>query len=333
MSETVNIAQMAIELANEILPTFNWNKKGPSDISWSCAKPTIHRKKDHPTDALYTYNDPYDNKLTYVIVDFKSLAEGSITPSSIGNAVRSLALTLDCSRVSEEFKQRYPNSHNEEIKRIGCLFVYNHDQEYRKNLYASISDNLKNDWPKIPSECEIILLEPVVLNYLKSIYNDYWIEVSRKRLSSDNIGIYHPDLQIQYHKKSCSRQYKSPLMLEQFNSPFQVFRYATDQPGKEGFWVYYREKGESVDEFIHIIDYLFTYQVMDRASDVIVKLPYAHENARVFFEEAKVKYAYMSTPSEASAKQLLEERMSILSMKRIDAVRPIYSEIDIGMKS
>jgi hypothetical protein len=331
MSETANIAQMAVQLAKSISRFARWEQVGPNDIDWQCVQPH-HNKKTHPADAVYTYHDPYDGKLTQVLFDFKSLAAQSISTRSIVSALKSLALSLDCAMVSDSFTKYFPVPHDEDKKVIACLFVYNHDHAYTKNLNNQIANNIKEDWPKLKRHSEIIILDPETLIYLNSIQFDYWATKGQENIPDNAVGFFQPDHQLQYHRRSCSNRYSSPLMLEQLVAPFHVIRFGIDQAGKEGYILYYRGKGESSDEFIHLIDYLFTYQVMDSASKITFKLPNATNISYPNFQKSKKEYAEMVAPNSSVAKMILE-RLSIIDMTSISIVKPQFFESELGMRS
>lgn len=331
MSETANIAQMAVQLAKSISRFAGWEQVGPNDIDWQCVQP--HHKKDtHPADAVYAYRDPYDGKLTQVLFDFKSLAAQSISARGIVAALKNLALSLDCAMVSDSFGDLFPTPHDEDKKVIACLFVYNHDHAYTKNLNNHIANNIKDDWPKLKAQSEIIILDPETLIYLNSIQNDYWVAKGQENIPNDAVGFFQPDHQLQYHRRSCSNRYGAPLMLEQLVAPFHIIRYGTNQAGKEGYILYYRGKGETSDEFIHLIDYLFTYQVMDHASKIIFKLPNATNISPPNFQKAKKEYADMVAPNLTVAKMIFD-RLDIIDMMSIPTVKPQFFESEIGMQS
>ena len=119
-------------------------------------------------------------------------------------------------------------------------------------------------------------------------------------------------------------------MLEQLVAPFHVIRYGTSQAGKDEYILYYRGKGESSDEFIYLIDYLFTYQIMDNASKIIFKLPYATSISSPNFQKSKKEYAEMVAPNFSVAKMILD-RLNIIEMKSISIVKPQFFESELGM--
>ncbi|MFK5970058.1 MAG: hypothetical protein QM487_08085 [Candidatus Marithrix sp.] len=274
MAETHNIAEMATKLARELFPMFYWEEIKPSDQNWNCVKEQ-HKKKTHPTDAVYRFNHPYTGKLTYIIFDFKSFANTSISPEEMGKAVRNLALTLDCAMVSDGWQNLYLRDKSFDIQ--GCLFVYNHDNDYKNILANQLNSNLKknfpNNWPKLQKNHEITIVDPHTIIYLNSIYKDLMILSSKKQIPDlEFIGFYQPDKYLKSQKLTGNNHYKVPLMPEQLSSEIIIIRYDSGIPGKEGFIVYYRGVGDNEDEFIYLIDLLFTYQIIDHASEIKLRL-------------------------------------------------------------
>src|SRR6185437_3768261 len=97
--------------------TFFWQTNGTYDQNWPCEDPTGHvlpttemqvadatsatkrkRKspppqKTHPSDVVFSYDEPYRTVRTYVNCDLKSYAAGTITPHKVLSAMRDLALS------------------------------------------------------------------------------------------------------------------------------------------------------------------------------------------------------------------------------------------------
>lgn len=329
MAETSNITEMAEVFAERLARFTRWEKLGPRDMNWPCLQ-TGHQKTTHPTDAVYAYQDPYDGRHTQILFDFKSLAKASITASSMADALRNLALSLDCAMISEEFKQLYPVPHDAEKNLQACLFVYNHDHAYSKSLGNHLAGAMKEHWPKLKSNHEIILLEPETLIYLNSIRADFFAYLGEQSIQLENSGFYYPDLQLPYHRKTCSQRYGSPLTLEQATAPFQVIRYS--HAGAEHYILYARCQGASSDEFILFFDYLMTYQILDRAASISIRLPYAQNETFPNFEKAKKEYADIVTPSASVAKLVLE-RLKPITVQNIAIQKETFIQSDLGMRS
>lgn len=329
MAETHNIATMAEQFAEDLARFTRWEKLGPRDMNWACLQP-LHKKDTHPTDAVYAYDDPYDGLHTQILFDFKSLAKTSITASSISKALRNMALSLDCAMLSDEFKTHYSPPHDVEKKLLACLFVYNHDHGFTKTLGSHIASHMKTNWPKLKHDHEIILLDPETLIYLNSIRKDFFAYIGENGIPQAESGFFQPDLQLPYHRRTSSKRYGAPLMLEQATAPFHVVRY--NNKGTEEYLLYSRCRGEASDDFILLFDYLITYQILDGAGKIIIRLPYAQSEAFPNFEKAKKEYSDMVTPTEGISK-MIRERLEVITLEHIEIAKKNFLETDMGMRS
>lgn len=344
MSETEHIARMAEEVASEIFPALYWEKVPPINQNWACVKQLEHgreKTKTHPTDAVYRYLHPYTGKHTYIIFDFKSFADKSISPSSMGGATRQLGFTLDCAMVSSGWQELYVSDDDFDLQ--GCLFVYNHDNDYKRDLskqiYSNLDEDFPNTWPQIQKNHEISILDPKTIVFLYSLQMDLNVSVVKKRLpEADYRGFYQPDKQIQYQKLAHNHHYKVPLLPDQATSETIILRYDIHkldsqiqyESGKAGFIIYYRGSGENVDEFIYLIDSLFCYQIIDHSVKVEIKTLSPHKNAFPNLEKAKREYSLMVASSDLIA-SFIQERLEIVSISSLQRVVPTFFETELGM--
>ncbi|WP_445013436.1 hypothetical protein, partial [Pseudomonas syringae] len=132
-------------LPNEIIPWLKWKSHPPSDQNFECVLPQKHnppktepdskqKAHNHPTDAVYSYIDPYTEKTIALNTDLKSYATGSIKQFAMRKALKSLAHSIDCARYSDEWKIRYSLT-QEDLEIRGMLFVYNHDGGWDSTFY------------------------------------------------------------------------------------------------------------------------------------------------------------------------------------------------------
>ena len=144
MAETANISKMAEKVSKEIFSEFFWERIGAMDTNWDCVQPDSHKKKTHPTDVVFRYEHPYDNKFININFDLKSYAKGTINPTSIRHAIESLALASECTQLSEEWQRSYQaKTMGNEI--ISCLFVFNHDNSFDRDFEKLLFDATKRD--------------------------------------------------------------------------------------------------------------------------------------------------------------------------------------------
>lgn len=92
--------------------------------------------------------------------------------------------------------------------------------------------------------------------------------------------------------------------------------------------MYYSRKGETREEFMYLLEYLFHYQVFQNASKIKIKLPAGSPSARSQFEKAKEQY--LEEFGEDSDD--LAQRLSIISASSVTQVVPQFSEVEIGMR-
>ncbi|EMS9651993.1 hypothetical protein WK433_001570, partial [Escherichia coli] len=101
MAENGPIEDLAKRISNDLMSRFKWQQHGPCDQDFSCDNETKHKpegkkqKHTHPVDVVFSYKDPYLNKIIYLNTDLKSYKAGSINATKIESALESLAKTID----------------------------------------------------------------------------------------------------------------------------------------------------------------------------------------------------------------------------------------------
>lgn len=334
MSETSKIAEMAVNLARKLLPKLYWQEvNGPKDTSWPCVKPE-HDKKDHPTDAVYRFIHPYTGRENYIIFDFKSMASDSIQPTNITSALKSMALTLDCSRVSDTWNKRYAG--NTSHDNIGALLVYNRDDNYKKNLINHIDDKLfdkfPEQWPQVPKRQEVIIISPETVVFLNSMYSDLAeLESEEKIPRMDKRGFYHPDKILNDSSRLLAPKeyYETPLLPDQIDSNI-IIRCHYPKSEKFDFIVYYRDKGECHEEFMYLFDQLISYQIVNQANSIQIRAYDPDENAFPLFEKAKELFSNFSSHDDFIVKVMME-RLEMITFSSFDKKIPKYFEVEVGM--
>jgi len=137
MGETSNISKMAEFVSSDIFRYIGWEQVGPTNIEWMCVT-EAHGRKTHPADAVYQYLEPYENKMTYVLCDFKSFSKDTISKKSIEAALLSLNSAVTCAKVSPEWRDIFRSTEKHSIV-VGMLFIYNHDGEYLSDFSELLS--------------------------------------------------------------------------------------------------------------------------------------------------------------------------------------------------
>ena len=170
MAETANIAKIAELVADKVFPIFKWQKTGSGNQNWSCEKQEQHEVKTHPSDTVMFYDEPYSVSRTYVNFDLKSYKRGSITAGAITSAALSLAKSLECAEISENWRKKYTHE-DVTVNIVGVLFVYNHDGEYDKD-FDSVLATIKPEELKVPSGSRIVILGPRQIFWLNNVRHE-----------------------------------------------------------------------------------------------------------------------------------------------------------------
>lgn len=143
VAETINIGEIAAKLSKDIFRYFLWEAHPKTDDNFGCSnvkhlgeggKPKI----THPGDVVFMYRDPYLGKTIYLHTDLKSYASDSITSTKLRNAFKSMCLTIDCARGSDDWRAKYSVDESDAHEVRGLLFVHNHDNGYDKPFYEAI---------------------------------------------------------------------------------------------------------------------------------------------------------------------------------------------------
>ncbi|MFI8616201.1 hypothetical protein ACIGHN_11900 [Acidovorax sp. NPDC077693] len=288
------IAKMAERVSDDLFDWFKWKRIPVRDQNFDCIKPVHAPKKNsnhnHPVDVVFTYHDSYLNKNIYLNTDLKSYAAGSIDSSNIVSALKSLAQTIDCAHVSEEWQSRYVlEEHSYEVR--GLLFVYNHDADYDKNfydvLYAPVKGRGKGEpkavrldtLPIQDGQC-LHVAEPSLISYLTSVIADANSLHAAGTFPEKQYEFFYPDMKL--HKTSGER-FSRAATIEMLSGPYLIIRHDTvkkynESTGKleerfgEGYVIYYNRSGGSAEEFAYFFDILSGFQIVDGTHSLRVRL-------------------------------------------------------------
>jgi hypothetical protein len=326
MAETTNIAKMAEKLSKELFAEFFWHKMGPTNINWPCEDEVSHKAKTHPSDVVFCYDEPYTQARTYVNCDLKSYAKGSISLGGIRSAIESLARALSCAEKSEAFRVNFFHEHvSPEI--CGLLFVYNHDGEYDKD-FSALLGQIKNEKLDIPSKSKIVVLGPSDVYWLNNIHHEiaYMRGGAAAQIPDrEHCRYFYPHL---VRRKNVQLEHAKAATLEMLTAPWIILSYINPKKqNRKGFVIFYRKRGESVDEFLYLIDYLMHYQVLVEDTDVFIKTLDAHPSAAAHFGKAKDQYV-----EEYDGGTEISERLNAIEFAQINDVRTKFSELQLGME-
>ncbi|RRS31402.1 MAG: hypothetical protein P794_03860 [Epsilonproteobacteria bacterium (ex Lamellibrachia satsuma)] len=326
MAETSNIAIMAEKVSKEIFSEFFWENVGPMDTNWTCVKQEKHKKTTHPSDIVFRYEDPYEQKYININFDLKSYAKGSITPTSVRTALESLAMASECTQLSAEWQKNYQSkTMNTDI--ISALFVYNHDNSFDKDFEQTLYEATKREIP-LSMGNKIFVFSPKRIQYLITIVNDIKVLRGDDILpSKSNYTFYYPTLD----RKPTRNPWRSSATIEMLFATWQIIQFKTNPENAEsndfGIIVFYSKKGESQEEFQYLIDYLFHYQLISHASKIIVRIANADKYATSNFSSAVDEYKTQFDEDDGIVKKL-----NSIKCESITNIVKDFSEIEIGME-
>lgn len=321
MGETVNIGALAELISSELFEEFKWKKVGPTNENWNCVKCVKHGsnaspKKQHPSDVVFYYNDPYSTKTVYVNCDLKSYAKGSISKASLRQALLSLINAVECAKISSSWKDLYliPET---KYTIVGLLFVYNHDGEYDKNFAKEL--NLIADL-KIPKNVNIFVFSPKIIVYLHSIAYDICSLRGKDLIASkDECSFIYFDKQISKLSPNDSGKYAATI--ETLLGPWMIY-----QSKNDNFLIYYLDSGDSFQEFIYLIEYLFLYQLIKEDYNLEIRAVNSSDLASSYFSKA-IKYYCENYQTDS----LLEKRLRKIKFNKVNIIKSGISSMDIGM--
>ncbi|OTG83546.1 hypothetical protein [Acinetobacter sp. ANC 4648] len=306
MAETVNTSVIAPKAASQIFDFFKWNfrKIGPADTNYDCIFPEEHsslkkdgeelKKHTHPTDAVFYYADPYFHKNIYFNVDFKSYSDTSISLPKVRNAVNSMARSIQCARNSSEWSTRFMVKEPFEVR--GFLFAYNHDNSFEKNFYSFF--NVYDDFAeaddkkgkinpsslKLAKGQKIHIADPELIHYWQTVVINAKQDITDKKMGG-HYFFHYPQL-VEFRNNN--NKFDNPATIEMLSGPFIIIGY--DEINKfdeninkiirlngKGYFIYYREKGATYEEFIYLLDFLDKFQLIEEG--VPIKIKFANKKA------------------------------------------------------
>ncbi len=322
MAETQNISTMAERLAQAVFKELKWNQEPPLNTNFGCLIED-HEKKSHPADVVYWYKDPYKGTRIYVLCDLKSYARGSITSDTVKGSVTNLALAVECAKISDEFRKRFISG-SENTDLVGLLFIFNHDKGWDIE-FPSFLGKMFDEYPKIPSGVRLYILGPQDIWYINNIvYDMKALRGDGELPPSTDCSFLYPDLS---RSKVVLDDWGCAATLECLKAPWQIVKYRKEDSSLH-LLIYYRGTGDTVQEFVYLIDKLVHFQWVAMCATIRLRAPYASQNAAATFGLAIKEYAEPLVGS-----QPLGEKLKKLRLETIAQVIPNFSEIEIGMEA
>ena len=301
MAENINIAQIANKVSNDIFKVFHWNLYAQNDTNFECALENHKsdkgvKKITHPGDVVFYYVDPYLNRTIYLHTDLKSYKKTSIQKGKIRDALYSLAMTVECAHISSSWSKKFlADEHPYEVR--GLLFVVNHDNKATarfKELFNGIS---KANLP-IAKNQVIHVLGPLEISNLYSIAVDIKLNIADQKISQ-LYRFFYPDLTL--WKRHTSDDQRTGATIEMLLSPYFILKHAAvyDDKGVEiqrsGSVVYYSRQGETIEEFVYLLDCLSRYQLVNSREQIRIRAFHTNRSHEIKnnFDKAKRRYCQM----------------------------------------
>jgi hypothetical protein len=319
--ETTNIATMAEILSNNLFSVFGWLTTGTTNHNWPCENPELHKRKTHPSDVVFYYDEPYSLTRTYVNCDLKSYKAGSITAGAIESAMASLSRALTCAEISASWRDMYVDK-DVTASIVGLLFIYNHDGAYDKD-FDCVMTTLRLDDVNIPTGSRIIVLGPRMIHWLNNVRYDI-VQMRGENLLPDSQAcrFHFPELVRRKNVQPSARA----ATLEMLTGPWITLQYTDPSTKQVGYVIYYRHRGESSKEFLYILDYLEHYQMLSATTTIQLRLLDPAPNAPSHFQHAIREYVDAYEGGEAMAELLRKIKYSAITN-----VVSTFSEVEVGM--
>lgn len=336
MAETANIAEIAKKILNDIFSVFFWELRPIEDTNFDCVldEHKTESGKDkisHPCDVLFHYLDPYLNKTVYLHTDLKSYSKKSLQQKKIREALNSLGMTISCAHLSESWRKKYPLDDDESYEIRGLLFVANHDGKALLDFGSQLHKISKNNLTVTKSQI-LHVLGPSQISDLFSIATDIKLSIQDKRLSQ-RYRFFYPDLTL--WKRRVADDVRTAATIECLMSPYFIIKHdAVKNDNGEtllsaGSLIYYSRSGDTVDEFVYLLDSLLRYQLV-KANEFVRIRTFSREMSANFksnFDKAKAKYC--KTWGFESTR---EEEIRSITIDSIPRMVPNYSPDEIGWK-
>jgi hypothetical protein len=319
--ETTNIATMAEILSNNIFSVFGWQTTGTTNHKWPCENPDLHKCKTHPSDVVFYYDEPYSLTRTYVNCDLKSYKAGSITAGAIESAMASLSRALTCAEISAAWRDMYIDK-NVTASIVGLLFIYNHDGAYDKD-FDSVMTTLRLDDVNIPKGSRIIVLGPLMIHWLDNVRHDIIQMRGEKALPDSQACRFHYPEPV---RRKNVQPFARAATLEMLTGPWITLQYTDHSTQQVGYVIYYRQRGESSEEFLYIFDYLEHFQMLSETTTIRLRLLDPAPNAPSHFRHAITEYVDAYEGGEAMADLLRK-----IEYSAITHVVSSFSEVEVGM--
>jgi hypothetical protein len=324
MGETINIKTLADKVADELFSVFRWEKCAATDYRWTCVEQRKHAKiksKQHPSDVVFRYDDPYRGSIVHVNCDLKSYSSTSVATFDLEDTLLSLAQTVECAHKSECFAEAFGGT--EAVQHVeGLLFLYNHDGEYHKD-FASRLEKLLGQSLGLCEDQRIYLIMPDRVVYLYSIAKDIKNHISDLAVDDNYKGydFYSPDLRV----TAVKGKKHGALPIEFLVGPW-MFVLFSSKNGSRKLVIYTDILGDSPDDFKTLFDAIISYNLLDDDLPILVILQNCDQKAPIHFESARSSYARLNRGKTDESLESFERRLEKIQFGTASVVHPSYIE-------
>lgn len=338
MAETANISIIANKIAADIFSAFYWNVYKQKDTNFDCVNKDKHltatgkSKSTHPGDVVFHYIDPYLNKRIHLHTDLKSYGKASLNIKNIRTALNSLAMTIECAEASTDWRTKFLDNDQEPHEVRGLLFVANHDGQVLTDFDEKLA-KIGRGSIQIAKDNVIHVLGPNAISNLFSIATDIKLSAASGQISK-RYRFFYPDLTL--WKRARAEDERNAATIETLLSPYFILRHdrVIDEDSKEtlqraGSLVYYSRKGETVEEFIYLVDSLSRYQLVNANEQIRIRI-FSRDRSPQFknnFEKAKKRYC-----EEWGFEDGRETEIMGITIDSINQLSPNYSPDEIGWR-
>ena len=205
------------------------------------------------------------------------------------------------------------------------LFIYNHDNQFDKSFPKLLAD-VNSKSLELTPECKIFTIGPDRLSYLLNIVNDLSrLTAARKfPLGQENYTFYYPHM---FRHKRQGSEWGQPATIEALTAPWILIKHKeVIDHVNEGFVLYYTRIGDTVDEFIYLLDTLSHYQLLLSDHPLNIRIVECSNDAVNNFEKAKVQYLNKWGEDSKS-----EEQLNRIEFGSVTNIVQSFNPMEIGM--
>jgi hypothetical protein len=324
MAETGNTEKLAKIVSQDIFKWFKWSTCSAKDENWECVSEHHLKKQSHPSDVVFYYEDPYTGKTIYQNTDLKSYGKSSITVASVSTALTSLAMAVECANVSSSWQDKFLITGDGFDHVEGLLFIYNHDGDYDAE-FSDLTKKIEFDKLRIIEHAPINLIGPKQIERLINIVSDIKFLKAEDTLPSiDDYTFFYPDL---VRARRNGNEWGKPATIESLLSPWIIIKHKAGDSFSDGFIIYYNDLGDSVEEFVYLIDAMSHYQMLVSDFSIRIRFTNHKSTAPLNFEKAKLEYLKIWGNDEAR-----KEQLNRINTAQITHFSRQFSTLEVGMQ-